>query len=99
MVIEQSNAKWELVSSDDAQRMYVQKLKVDTGYIYHIRRFTIITDVGGHTREYAEYEQFIHGSADHTIGQTQNDSTRSMEKETSGVEVSRLRRSAKKRGR
>jgi hypothetical protein len=99
MVIEQSNAKWELVSSDDAQRMYVQKLKVDTGYIYHIRRFTIITDVGGHTREYAEYEQFIHGSADHTIGQTQNDSKRSMEKETSGVEVSRLRRSAKKRGR
>jgi hypothetical protein len=99
MVIEQSNAKWELVSSDDAQRMYVQKLKVDTGYIYHIRRFTIVTDIGGHTREYAEYEQFIHGSADHTIGQTQNDSTRSMEKETSGSEVSRLRRSAKRRGR
>ncbi len=99
MVIEQSNAKWELVSSDDAQRMYVQKLKVDTGYIYHIQRFTTSTDINGHTREYAEYEQFIHGSADHTIGQTQNDSTRSMEEETSGSEVSRLRRSAKRRGR
>ena len=99
MVIEQSKPKWELVSADDALRMFVHRLKVDTGYIYHIKRFTIVTDIGGHTREYAEYEQFIHGSADHTIGQTQNDSKRSMEEETSGVEVSRLRRSAKKRGR
>ena len=99
MVIEQSNSKWELVNADDALRMYVQRLKVDTGYIYHIRRFTIVTDVGGHTREYSEYEQFIHGSADHTIGQTENDSKRSMEKETSGGEVSQIRRSAKRRGR
>jgi hypothetical protein len=99
MVIEQSNTKWEPVNSDEAQRMYVQRLKVDTGYIYHIRRFTIVTDVGGHTREYAEYEQFIHGSADHTIGQTENDSTRSVEKETSGDEVSRIRRSAKRKRR
>ena len=99
MVIEQSNSKWELVNSDDALRMYVQRLKVDTGYIYHIRRFTIVTDIGGHTREYAEYEQFIHGSADHTIGQTEDDSTRSMEKETSGGEVSRIRRSAKRKRR
>jgi len=99
MVIEQSNTKWEPVNSDEAQRMYVQRLKVDTGYIYHIRRFTIVTDVGGHTREYAEYEQFIHGSADHTIGQTENDSKGSMEKETSGGEVSRIRRSAKRRSR
>ncbi len=99
MVIEQSKSKWEFVSADDAQRMYVQKLKVDTGYIYHIQRFTTSTDINGHTREYAEYEQFIHGSADHTIGQTQNDSTRSMEEKTSGSEVSRLRRSAKRRSR
>ena len=99
MVIEQSNSKWELVNADDALRMYVQRLKVDTGYIYHIRRFTIVTDIGGHTREYSEYEQFIHGSADHTIGQTENDSKRSMEKETSGGEVSQIRRSAKRRGR
>ena len=99
MVIEQSNAKWEHVNSDNTLRIYVHKLKVDTGYIYHIQRFTTSTDINGHTRDYAEYEQFIHGSADHTIGQTQNDSTRSMEEETSGVEVSRLRRSAKRRGR
>lgn len=99
MVIEQSNAKWELVNADDALRMYVQRLKVDTGYIYHIRRFTIVTDIGGHTREYAEYEQFIHGSADHSFGQTENDSKGSMEKETSGGEVSRIRRSAKRRSR
>ena len=99
MVIEQSNSKWELVNSDDALRMYVQRLKVDTGYIYHIRRFTIVTDVGGHTREYAEYEQFIHGSADHSFGQTENDSKGSLEKETSSNEVSRIRRSAKRRSR
>ena len=99
MVIEQSNSKWELVNADDALRMYVQRLKVDTGYIYHIRRFTIVTDIGGHTREYAEYEQFIHGSADHSFGQTENDSKGSVEKETSSNEVSRIRRSAKRRGR
>jgi len=99
MVIEQSNSKWELVNADDALRMYVQRLKVDTGYIYHIRRFTIVTDIGGHTREYAEYEQFIHGSADHSFGQTENDSKGSMEKETSSNEVSRIRRSAKRRSR
>ena len=99
MVIEQSNSKWELVNADDALRMYVQRLKVDTGYIYHIRRFTIVTDIGGHTREYAEYEQFIHGSADHSFGQTENDSKGSLEKETSSNEVSRIRRSAKRRSR
>ena len=99
MVIEQSNSKWELVNADDALRMYVQRLKVDTGYIYHIRRFTIVTDIGGHTREYAEYEQFIHGSADHSFGQTENDSKGSVEKETSSNEVSRIRRSAKRRSR
>ena len=99
MVIEQSKSKWEFVSADNTLRIYVQKLKVDTGYIYHIQKFTTSTDINGHTRDYAEYEQFIHGSADHTIGQTENDSTGSMEKETSGVEVSRLRRSAKRRGR
>ena len=99
MVIEQSNSKWELVNADDALRMYVQRLKVDTGYIYHIRRFTIVTDIGGHTREYAEYEQFIHGSADHAFGQTENDSKGSVEKATSSNEVSRIRRSAKRRSR
>ena len=99
MVIEQSNSKWELVNADDALRMYVQRLKVDTGYIYHIRRFTIATDIGGNTREYAEYEQFIHGSADHSFGQTENDSKGSVEKETSSNEVSRIRRSAKRRSR
>ena len=99
MVIEQSNSKWELVNADDALRMYVQRLKVDTGYIYHIRRFTIVTDIGGHTREYAEYEQFIHGSADHSFGQTENDSKGSVEKETNSNEVSRIRRSAKRRSR
>ena len=99
MVIEQSKSKWELVNADDALRMYVLRLKVDTGYIYHIRRFTIVTDIGGHTREYAEYEQFIHGSADHSFGQTENDSKGSLEKETSSNEVSRIRRSAKRRSR
>jgi hypothetical protein len=96
MVIEQN--KWEFIEKfEDGTNLSV--LKVPSGYLYHYIRKVTFSDIGGNIRTEIAYEQLLHGSADHTIGQTENDSTRSMEKETSGGEVSRIRRSAKRRSR
>ena len=96
MVIEQN--KWEFIEKfEDGTSLRI--LKVPSGYLYHYIRKVTFHDSGGNVRTEIAYEQLLHGSADHTIGQTENDSTRSMEKETSGGEVSRIRRSAKRRSR
>ena len=81
-----------------SERVLIDSLKVESGYIYRIKQYRSTIDLGGNQREDLINEQFIHGSMDHSDGKTENDSERSVEEEANNSKVSRIRRSAKRRG-
>ena len=76
----------------------LRMLRVPSGYLYHYIRKGTIRDIGGNVRTETSYEQIVHGSMDHSDGKTENDSERSMEEDANYSKVSRIRRSAKRRG-
>ena len=94
MVIEQN--KWEFIEKfEDGTSLRI--LKVPSGYLYHYIRKSTFSDIGGNIRTEIAYEQFIHGSMDHSNGETEDDTKRSVEEKTDSSQVSRIRRSAKRR--
>jgi hypothetical protein len=83
-----------VIKSDFEILKYIQ---VPSGYIYRYIRRSQSIDIGGNKRWEINYETTIHGSMDHSIRKTTDDSKRSLEKKTSSNEIQKIRRRAKKR--